>query len=283
MNNKLLTPQFLSLVACLGLAFAPVGCGKDEPIADEGSDTSGDGDGDPTGDGDGDPTDPGDGDGDPTAPGDGDGDPTSPGDGDGEPMGELGNGEVCTADSECLSGQCYIIPILSGQCGECNHDDDCPDGGCTAPNPFENNGSTCNMGEIGGGCESSDVCSGDLTCGNVLSLLAGLITIDTCGECASDMECAGQICAPVVDVMGFSGINTCIDANTLAQDSFCNLEGNGDEACASGICSVVDIMGLAEIGSCGECNIDDDCDAGMTCQGGGFDLGAGALSGSLCI
>src|SRR5690606_39631497 len=112
----------------------------------------GDGEGDPAGDGDGDPA--GDGDGDPT--GDGDGDPT--GDGDGDCVGTGENGAICQSNCECASGNCYNVPFLGGQCGECDNvegDLDCVDitgGGCSSPNPYENNGSTCNMGEIGGGC-----------------------------------------------------------------------------------------------------------------------------------
>ncbi|KIG17115.1 hypothetical protein DB30_03712 [Enhygromyxa salina] len=281
MKNKLLSPQIFTLIACLGLALAPIGCAKDEPADDMDGDTTGDGDGDPgDGDGDGDTT-TGDGDGDPTTgDGDGDGD-TATGDGDGDPMGDLPNGAPCTSGAECLTGQCYIVPLLGGQCGECDHDDDCPDGGCTAPNPFENNGPTCNMGEAGGGCESDEVCEDGLSCGNVLSLLQGLIEINTCGVCATDDDCNGQICAPIVVVENFDGQNMCIDENSLPQDSFCNLEGNGDMACEN-VCSVIDIMGLAEVGACGECNSDEECNGG-TCQFGDFDLETGTLSGSVCV
>jgi hypothetical protein len=286
-KTKLRTPYILALFACLGFAFAPAGCSKDDPAetgdgdgdGDTGTGTAGDGDGDGTpGDGDGTP---GDGDGDGT-PGDGDG---VPGDGDGVPGGDLPNGSACTTDGECMSGNCYVVPFLGGQCGECNEDADCADstgGGCTPPNPFMSNGSTCNMGEAGGGCESDAVCMDGLSCGNVLDLL-GLIQINTCGECATDADCdMGMICAPVVSVMDFSGVNSCIMPNSLPQDSFCNLEGNGNDACESGICSTIDIMGLAQVGSCGECNTDMDCGMGQTCTPGEFILDTGTLVGSTC-
>ncbi|MCA9699564.1 MAG: hypothetical protein KC431_18705, partial [Myxococcales bacterium] len=155
-------------------------------------------------------------------------------------------------------------------------------GGCTPPNPFESNGSTCNMGELGGGCETNDVCMDGLSCGNVLSLL-GLIEINTCGNCEDDTSCMnGQICAPIVSVMEFSGVNDCIDPGTLEQDAFCNLEGNGNEACMSGICSTIDIMGLAQVGACGECNTDAECNGG-TCMAGAFDINGGTLTGSVCM
>ncbi len=288
MKNTLRSPHFLTLFASLGLLLAPVGCKTDEPMGDTGDGdgdmtetTTGDGDGDTPGDGDGDDPTTGDGDGDDPTTGDGDGDPAEcvPGTGAGEA------GATCTSDAECSSCNCYVVPFLGGQCGECNQDADCAEitgGGCTPPNPFENNGSTCNMGELGGGCETDDACADGLTCGNVLSLL-GVVEINTCGDCASDADCdGGTICAPVVVVEDFSGVNTCIEPNSLEQDSFCNLEGNGNDACASGICSVVDIMGLAQIGSCGECNTDADCGGG-TCQAGEFILDTGMLVGSTCI
>ena len=250
---------------------------------------SGDGDTGETGDGDGAPGDgdgtPGDGDG---TPGDGDGQPGDgdggPGDGDGDP-GDCNpngapNGTACTSDAECQTCNCYVVPILGGQCGECNEDADCNGGGCTPPDPFSAGGSFCNMGEAGGGCESSNVCANGLTCATVLDLL-GLIQISTCGECDANADCPGQICAPIVDAQSFSGQNMCINANSLPQDAFCDLQGSGDNACNSGICSVVSIMGFAEVGACGECNSDNDCGFG-TCIPGEFDINSGFLSGSYC-
>jgi hypothetical protein len=195
--------------------------------------------------------------------------------------GDLPNGASCTSDGDCASGNCYVVPFLGGQCGECTEDADCADGGCTAPNPFEANGSTCNMGELGGGCETSDACQDGLVCGSVLDLL-GLIQISTCGNCEGDADCSmGLICAPVVSVMDFSGVNDCIAPNSLPQDSYCLLAGNGNAACQSGVCSTVDIMALAEIGACGECNVDADC-VGGTCVLGEFNIGTATLTGSTC-
>jgi hypothetical protein len=83
--------------------------------------------------------------------------------------------------------------------------------------------------------------------------------------------------------MEFSGINDCIDLNSLGQDAFCNLEGNGNDACESGICSTIDIMGLAQVGACGQCNTDADCMGGTpTCTAGEFILDTGTLVGSTC-
>jgi hypothetical protein len=292
-KTKLHSPYFLTLFACLGLALAPAGCGKDDVPADTDEDSesgSGDGDGDAgDGDGDGDGDTMGDGDGD-MGDGDGDGDG---GDGDGEPamcepgvtgMGMMG--ATCTDDDECASCNCYLVPFLGGQCGECTGDDDCAMttmGGCTPPNPFMNNGSTCNMGEAGGGCESDEVCADGLTCGLVLDLL-GLVQISTCGVCEADADCMGmgEICAPVVIVEEFNGQLSCIQPKTLPNNSFCTLPpGNGDMACEN-VCSVVDIMGIAQVGACGDCNSDADCPMNQTCTLGSFDIGAGMLLGSTC-
>ena len=303
MMTKLRTPNFLALFACLGLAFAPMACATDDGETGA-NETSGDGDGDgdatatdtdsdsQSGDGDGDATDTDMTDTDPTESAtatETDTTDTDPSDSDTatesetEGMGDLPDGASCTSDGECMSGNCYLVPFLGGYCGECNEDADCPDGGCTPPNPFASGGSTCNMGELGGGCETSEVCQDGLTCGTVLDLL-GLISISTCGECATDDDCTDDpnlsLCAPVVVVQEFSGVATCIEPGTLPQDSFCDLMGSGPDACEN-FCAPIDIMGLAEIGGCGECLSDDDCGGG-TCVAGEFVLDEGAIVGSTC-
>lgn len=195
-------------------------------------------------------------------------------------LGDLPNGATCTHDQECSSGNCYLVPLLGGQCGECNQDSDCDGGGCTPPNPFEAWGSFCNAGELGGGCESDEACAGGLSCSTVLDLL-GVIVVNRCGVCESDAACGDQICASLVDVSEFGGYRDCIDPSSLPQDAYCDLVGNGNDACGSGICSTVDIMGFAEIGACGECNDDSDCEFG-TCNLGQFVLDNGTLLGSTC-
>lgn len=190
------------------------------------------------------------------------------------------NGSSCTGDFECSSGNCYVMPFLGGFCGECNEDADCFGGGCSAPNPFDGTPQFCNMGELGAGCESDEVCAGDLSCSNALDLL-GLVQLNTCGSCLDDSECGNQICASLVSFSQFAGHRECIDPQSLPQDAFCELEFNGNEVCASGICSTVDLMGLAEIGACGECNVDADCNGGV-CVAGEFVLDTGVLLGSTC-
>jgi hypothetical protein len=193
----------------------------------------------------------------------------------------LPDGSTCTSDPECMSGNCYVLPFLGGYCGQCNEDADCFGGGCTPPNPFEATPPFCNMGELGAGCESDDVCSGDLACANVFDLL-GVISLNTCGSCLDDDECGDQICAPIFELSAWAGHLECIDPQSLPKNAYCDLEGNGDQVCASGICSVVDVMGLAEVGVCGECNVDADCGMGW-CQPGELVLESGQLFGSTCF
>lgn len=206
--------------------------------------------------------------------------------GEDEDEGEEGNdglpdGSSCTEDSECASLECYVIPFLGGMCGECNEDSDCLEGGCTSPNPFGFEPPKCNFGELAAGCQSDDACMPGLECSTVFQLL-GVIELNTCGQCLSDGDCFdGQICAPLFDFPAYSGARTCVPPNSLAQDAYCDLEGNGDLACASSICSAADVMGLAQVGTCGECKTDDDCGTG-TCIPAMFDLGTAELTGSLC-
>ena len=191
-------------------------------------------------------------------------------------------GAPCTVDSDCFGGVCYIIPFIGGSCGECNADAQCFDGGCTPPNPFGGLGSECNMGELGAGCESDAVCQGDLVCEEVFDLL-GLVSIRTCSTCRTNADCEpGLLCAPSFELSEFNGVKLCVEPGSLPQDSSCELDGDGDQVCASGICSVVDVMGLAELGACGSCNTDLDCDSG-SCIPGEFEVDTGAITGSTCI
>ncbi|MFV8752279.1 hypothetical protein ACNOYE_17155 [Nannocystaceae bacterium ST9] len=192
-------------------------------------------------------------------------------------------GASCSDDVECASQQCYVIPFLGGQCGECNEDDDCPLGGCTSPNPFDDTpiGPVCNQGQLGGGCETDVVCQADLACVAVFDI-AGIIGLQTCGECTSALDCnPGQLCAPLVQIFTWSGASQCIAPGSLALDQFCQLGPTGDQACASGICSVVDVMGLDQIGACGQCQDDGDCNGG-SCNPGQLAIDTGILSGSTC-
>jgi hypothetical protein len=268
-----------------------------ETSTTDAGDSGGDGDGDgKPGDGDGGPGDgdggtgdgetgdgetgdgeTGDGDGD---PGDGDGDP---GDGDGDDGGPAGlaDGEPCMSDTACISGHCFEMGVFGGRCGECDEDPDCAGGGCTAFNPFGEGGPACNLGQQGGGCQSTDVCEQGLQCVTLFAF-TDMVSLQTCSTCATEAECEElEFCEPIFDTATWQGSNECVMPGTLGIDSYCDLEGHGNEVCASKICSIVDVPGLDQIGACGECNTDADCKAG-TCVAGSFDIAKGVLTGSSC-
>jgi hypothetical protein len=174
------------------------------------------------------------------------------------------NGSECSTNEECESGMCFHVSILGGLCGECLVDEDCPDGGCSIPNPLSDppQGATCNEGEQGGGCMSDDVCVDDLTCEVILDV-PGIFTASTCSQCETDADCEGdQLCSPAYDIPNLSGAKVCVDPGTVPNGEGCDHVGSGDEACESGFCYEYDVMGFLVLGVCGECKVDADCDEG---------------------
>lgn len=201
---------------------------------------------------------------------------------------QLDDGDICKMDCECFSGSCYLVPLIGGSCGECKVDADCPNGGCTLPNPYGMVGASCNNGEPGKGCETDEVCSDpdNAICGTILEA-AGILAIKTCGECATDADCGGATphCAPDLDVGMFTGILSCKADAAVAQDGACQKPGQLDAVCMSGMCSAANVMGVIDVGICGECLGDDDCQPGQTCVDAEIDLMGGdldALTGSFC-
>jgi hypothetical protein len=201
-----------------------------------------------------------------------------------------GGGGMCSADEECASNSCFLLPLLGGLCGECKVDGDCVDGGCSTPNPFAGVGAMCNDGSAGDGCQTDAVCS-DLDnphCGVVLDATP-IIKISTCGECKTNADCDAPKgnCSPDVDVSEFSGIMQCVADGSLANDSACNYveQGGvplGNAACASGKCGTAVLMGIIKVGVCGECLTDADCGGG-SCVDGSIDIESGDLFGSKCV
>ena len=213
-----------------------------------------------------------------------------------DPVEGAPNDTPCTDASGCgcQSGKCFLVPILGGWCGECLADSDCSPGGCTVPNPIDGVGSTCNMGEAGAGCESSDVCTdpANASCGTLLEVM-GIIKVATCGECATNADCTADPmlgnCAPTYDVMKFSGKYVCVGDATTPNGEGCNLtddgqgEPVGNKACMSGFCGEANVMGLLKVGICGECNSNADCPMDKpTCSDPQVDLNAAALVASVC-
>ena len=194
----------------------------------------------------------------------------------------LPNGESCTTDGQCESGHCFVAGALGGLCGECTGDADCEGGGCSLPNPLANppTGSVCNTGELGDGCETSDVCMGDLTCVEIINV-PGILVANTCSECTTSDECTDQVCNVAIDVANITGEKTCVDASSVADGEFCDLEGDGEDACMNH-CAEADIMSLLTFGVCGACRDDADCTGGMTCTAPEVGLD-GAVTPSVCM
>lgn len=206
------------------------------------------------------------------------------------------DGADCNDACGCKSGKCFLIPVTGGFCGECLEDSDCPNGGCTVPNPVAQVGSACNMGEPGAGCMTDAVCNdpNNTSCGTLYDV-PSIIKIRTCGECdgaegsddCTDPELPN--CSPAYDLLNFGGRYACVGDNSKPNNEGCNpaedpyipgeLIGNRD--CMSGFCGEADAQGLP-LGICGECNVDADCPMNMTCSEPDADLQTGVLTGAFC-
>lgn len=267
--------RFAALVPALFLVVQTTACGDDDENADgadggtsgTGAEADDDGEAGEAGETTADPT-TGDGEGEGTQTG-GDDTTDSAGSTDGgiEPQPD---GSSCSSDDECESGHCYTIGALGGFCGECSSDADCEEGGCSVPNPLATppQGSTCNMGELGGGCEDDSVCQEGLTCEVVIDA-TGIATISTCSECETDDDCTegdATLCSPTIDVFNVTGENSCVTPGSVADGEACNFDGNGAEACNSGFCKEVTVMSVITFGVCGECALDTDCADGEVCS-----------------
>ncbi len=193
------------------------------------------------------------------------------------------NGAQCEADSECESGNCYIIPMLIGVCSECNEDSDCPMDKASCSLDFLAMQATCVAPEPGAQCESTETCMAggeELYCEPLLPGVLGGLLPSTCGECSDDSDCEdGQLCNQNLDLTGFAGYYECIDPGTVDNNAFCNT----NEACTSGHCNDTEFEGLPlplSLGICGECASDGDCMGNSTCVPGSLSMG-GAM-GSTC-
>jgi hypothetical protein len=194
------------------------------------------------------------------------------------PPGNLG--DMCSTDGDCAEDLfCNGVPSLGyGICSACGGDEDCDGGNCTltANGYFE-----CGDGSLGQMCETDEACADGTYCAEVVDL-GGLVNGNFCSECKDDSQCEnGQLCAPMIefmDIMNIGGQRTCVDPKSVPNDQICDHMGNGDEACM-GFCSPASLMGLIEIGVCGECETDADC-MGGTCTPP--ELGFGGVTGSTC-
>ena len=192
----------------------------------------------------------------------------------------LDNGEQCMANDECASDMCFIAGILGGVCSECLSEDDCV-WGCHLPNPQADPpiGAFCDDGTLGAGCDSNAGCMGGLDCVVVIDV-PGILTASGCSECDADADCADQ-CAPVIDIAEIDGHWECVADGSRADGEFCDLAGAGEE-CSSGECATADIMGLVTFGICSECDNDNDCDIGESCEDATIDTD-GTTTPATCV
>ena len=191
------------------------------------------------------------------------------------------NGAMCTVDADCISMNCYQIPMLGGVCSECNADQDCVDAGTGIACSLDivSQQAKCTSGALGDTCMSQESCSDGLYCAEVIEGTFGLVP-SACSNCLDSGDCdGGQLCSPNFDQQEFKGFKECVDPGTVPNDQLCSLKDMGDAACMSGHCGEVTIQ-IIKVGVCGACETDADCDMG-TCKPGTFDMGTG-LKGSVC-
>lgn len=242
--------------------------GGDDGDGDGGTDTGGGGSG--TGDG---------GSGDDGGTGDGGSDTGGGTSGPTEPQ---PNGEPCTANEDCESMACYMIPMLGGTCSECLEDADCMENGeaGTCSVDIGTGMAVCTDGNLGDMCMSDDACMGDLVCGQLADLM-GFFPADFCSDCKEDGDCdQGQTCSPHYDTAGISGWLTCVDPGSVPNGDGCPVEAGGanpdGSVCESGYCATADVggFGFVFLGVCSECDpaTGDGCSGGETCMEATADL-----------
>lgn len=200
---------------------------------------------------------------------------------------------ACTDASGCGcdTDKCFVVVGFGGLCGECVSDDDCANGGCTAPNPLKSIGSVCNSGGPGEGCMSDEVCTNSEYphCALLINA-APILSVSTCSQCKENADCTDQAtpnCSPSYDVDNFKGQFDCVADGTVQNNEGCSLEkvngeNAGNKACMSGHCTVATFMSFVNLGVCGECSTDDDCEGAQTCQAAQIDTNNAALVGSVC-
>jgi len=193
-------------------------------------------------------------------------DPTAP-----NPDG-LPNGSECTDPAQCMTGNCYKIPLPvdglpPGICSECDADLDCvaADLGTACTVDAMTLAAKCSYGEAGSFCESQAACQNDLFCVALLDGADGLLP-HTCSECRTDADCGGGglRCVAELDVVTYSGVKHCAVPGSVGKGGLCPLT-DGDAMCATGKCAVFNVLGNLDVGVCGDCKTDADCGMGQTC------------------
>jgi len=198
----------------------------------------------------------------------------------------LVNGLECMSGVECQTGNCYKIPLPlddlpPGICSECDSDQDCVDKGlgisCTVDPATL--GAACTDGGLGSFCESQAACKPQYWCDEILNDADGLLP-DSCSECRDDVDCKdGKRCTPRVDLTMYTGNKYCAAPGSVPNDGLCP-EFTGNGVCANGHCNVINIVGMLDVGICGQCSSDADCTAPKVCTPGKLD---DTFFGSTCM
>jgi hypothetical protein len=199
----------------------------------------------------------------------------------------LPNGEQCMSNEECESGMCFLAGILGGICSSCLTDEDC-EWGCGLPNPLATppTGAECTDGQLGEGCMSEAACMDpEHFCALIIDV-PGVLSASTCSECETTADCeAGLVCNISVSIADISGQKTCVEPGSVPDGEFCDIDGDGEEACEFH-CASADIMGLVEFGVCGPCTnvtmANEGCMAMETCEDPMVDLD-GTVVPSMCV
>lgn len=195
----------------------------------------------------------------------------------------LPNGAECSSPAQCMSGNCYTIPLPiddlpAGICGVCDADQDCVDAGLGIACSVDVSGVTskCTDGSLGSFCETQAACKGGLWCEELLDGVNGLLPM-SCSTCRDDADCdGGARCTPEIDVVAFTGHKRCALPGSVENDGMCPVV-DGAAICKSGHCGVVTVLTI-DAGVCGECSSDADCGGG-TCTPGKW---ADGFVGSVC-
>jgi len=190
----------------------------------------------------------------------------------------------CETHADCASGKCFYIPLLGGLCSECLVDDDCEGGGCSLPVVLATPpiGARCTTGALGEGCMSDEICQEPFQCEQIIDVPT-VIEASTCSECGSDADCGDELCSPRYHIREITGEWVCVPPGSVPNGEGCNLEGTGDLACASGFCAPASIMGLTQVGICGDCRTDEDCPEPQVCAPTGWMIGTWTVTPSACV
>jgi len=182
----------------------------------------------------------------------------------------LPNGSECTDPAQCMTLNCFKIPLPvadlpAGLCSVCDADTDCVDAGlgtaCTVdPDTLT---AACTYGTKGSFCQSEAACQPDLFCAQLVPGSDGVLP-RTCSECNLDTDCGGNLrCLPQIDVATYSGVKHCVVPGTVNPGGLCPLP-DGDPMCLTSKCALLNIAGLFDVGVCGQCKSDADCMASPT-------------------